>query len=55
MSNKDMCVPCDDGILNIRAGAIIMKDDILANGGVFESTVYEPNEKEYLKRFWIEL
>lgn len=23
---KDMCVPCDDGILNIRAGAIIMKD-----------------------------
>lgn len=25
-SNKDMCVPCDDGILNIRVGAIIMKD-----------------------------
>ena len=24
--NKDMCVPCDDGILNIRVGAIIMKD-----------------------------
>ena len=24
--NKDMCVACDDGILNIRAGAIIMKD-----------------------------
>lgn len=23
---KDMCVPCDDGILNIRVGAIIMKD-----------------------------
>ena len=23
---KDMCVPCDDGILNIRTGAIIMKD-----------------------------
>ena len=22
----DMCVPCDDGILNIRVGAIIMKD-----------------------------
>lgn len=22
----DMCVPCDDGIVNIRAGAIIMKD-----------------------------
>lgn len=26
MANKDMCVPCEDGILNIRAGAIIMKD-----------------------------
>ena len=23
---QDMCVPCDDGILNIRVGAIIMKD-----------------------------
>lgn len=24
--NQDMCVACDQGILNIRAGAIIMKD-----------------------------
>ena len=24
--NKDMCIVCDDGILNIRAGAIIIKD-----------------------------
>lgn len=24
--HKDMCVACDDGILNIRVGAIIMKD-----------------------------
>ena len=24
--SKDMCVPCDNGILNIRVGAIIMKD-----------------------------
>ena len=24
--NKDMCVACDDGILNIRVGAIVMKD-----------------------------
>lgn len=23
---KDMCVACDDGILNIRVGAIIMQD-----------------------------
>lgn len=28
---------------------------ILANGGVYESTVYEPNENVNLKRFWIEL
>lgn len=27
--NKDMCVTCDDGILNIRVGAIIMKDEKL--------------------------
>lgn len=26
MANRDMCVPCDDGVLNIRVGAIIMKD-----------------------------
>ncbi len=24
--NQDMCVPCEDGVLNIRVGAIIMKD-----------------------------
>ena len=24
--NVDMCVPCDNGVLNIRSGAIIMKD-----------------------------
>ena len=28
---------------------------ILANGGVYESTVYEPNENVNLKRLWIEL
>lgn len=25
--NKDMTVPCDEGFINIRVGAIIMKDD----------------------------
>jgi len=25
--NKDMCVACDNGILNIRVGAIIIKDE----------------------------
>lgn len=28
---------------------------ILANGGIYESTVYEPDEKVYLERYWIEL
>ena len=28
---------------------------ILANGGVYESSVYEPNEKVYLERYWINL
>ena len=34
--NKDMCVACDDGILNVHAGAIIMKDGkllMVSNGG----------------------
>ena len=28
---------------------------ILKNGGVYESTVYEPEEGEYLERYWIRL
>ena len=28
---------------------------ILANGGIYESTVYEPDEQVYLERYWIEL
>ncbi len=28
---------------------------ILANGGVYEDTVFEPKSERYLKRFWIEL
>ena len=28
---------------------------ILANGGVYESTVYEPDEKVILERYWIDL
>ena len=28
---------------------------ILANGGVYESTVYEPEEKVHLERYWIDL
>ena len=28
---------------------------ILANGGAYESTVYEPDEKVYLEKYWIRL
>lgn len=28
---------------------------ILSNGGVYETTVYEPNEKVEIERYWIEL
>ncbi len=28
---------------------------ILANGGVYESTVYEPEEKVFLQKYWIHL
>ena len=28
---------------------------ILANGGVYESSVYEPDEKINLERYWIDL
>ena len=37
--NKDMCVACGDGILNIRAGAIIMKGGKLLMVG---------NDRDYL-------
>lgn len=37
--NKDMCVVCDDGILNIRVGAIIMKDGNILMAG---------NDRDYL-------
>ena len=37
--NTDMCVVCDDGILNIRAGAIIIKDGKLLMVG---------NDRDYL-------
>ena len=39
---KDMCVACDDGILNIRVGAIIMQDGkilMVGNGETAEEAV----------------
>ena len=45
--NKVM-ITCIDG--NIGS-----EKTILANGGVYEYTIHEPNENEDLKRFWITL
>ena len=45
---EKILVTCIDGNLG-------SEKTILANGGVYESTVYEPNDKVYLKRFWIAL
>ncbi len=36
-------------------GNIASEKTILANGGIYESTVYEPNGDRDLKRFWITL
>ena len=38
--SKDMCVACGDGILNIRAGAIIMKNGKLLMVGNNKSYLY---------------
>ena len=45
----------DKVLITCIDGNIGSEKTILANGGVYEYTVYEPNEKEYLKRFWITL
>ena len=45
---KKVLITCVDG--NIGS-----EKTILANGGVYESTVYEPDEQVHLKRFWITL
>ena len=45
---EKVLVSCIDG--NIGS-----EKTILANGGVYESTVHEPNSDRDLKRFWIEI
>lgn len=45
----------DKVLITCIDGNIGSEKTIIANGGVYEYTVYEPNEKEYLKRFWITL
>lgn len=45
----------DQVLITCMDGNIGSEKTILANGGVYESTVHEPNENVDLKRFWIEL
>ena len=33
MESKDMCVPCGDGIINLRVGAIILRDGKILMAG----------------------
>ena len=42
-------------LISCTDGNIGSEKTILANGGVYESTVLEPNENKNLKRFWITL
>ena len=43
----------DKVLITCIDGNIGSEKTILANGGVYESTVYEPNSDRDLKRFWI--
>ena len=45
----------DKVLITCMDGNIGSEKTILANGGVYESTVYEPTGDRYLKRFWITL
>lgn len=45
----------DKVLISCIDGNIASEKTILANGGIYESTVYEPNGHRYLKRFWITL
>ncbi len=45
----------DKVLITCIDGNIGSEKTILANGGVYESTVHEPNENVDLKRFWITL
>ncbi|MBQ7011973.1 MAG: GNAT family N-acetyltransferase [Clostridia bacterium] len=45
----------DRVLITCNDGNIGSEKTILANGGVYESTVCEPNSKKNIKRFWIRL
>ena len=42
-------------LITCIAGNEGSRKTILKNGGVYESTVYEPDEKADLERYWIDL
>lgn len=42
-------------LITCEEGNVGSEKTILANGGVYECTVHEPNENIDLKRFWIEV
>ena len=42
-------------LISCAVGNVGSEKTILANGGIYESTVYEPNSQRELKRFWISL
>ena len=41
--NRDMSVPCEEGIINLRVGAIIMKDGKI-NGEFLRSKELDEND-----------
>lgn len=45
----------DKVLITCMDGNVGSEKTILANGGVYESTVHEPNGNVDLKRFWIEI
>ena len=45
----------DKVLITCIDGNIGSEKTILANGGVYESTIHDPNENVELKRFWIKL
>ena len=45
----------DKALITCAVGNVGSEKTILANGGVYESTVHEPNSDRDLKRFWITL
>ena len=45
----------DHVLITCIAGNEGSRKTILKNGGVYESTVYEPDEKADLERYWIDL